>query len=45
MRRWTSAVALCAVGVVTLCAADQALPPPLIKADADRLEKKLAVIL
>jgi hypothetical protein len=30
--------------VVTLCASDQA-QPPLIKADADRLEKKLAIIL
>jgi len=46
-RRWLSAAALCALGVVTLGAADQAQTPPakLVKADADRLEKKLAVIL
>ncbi len=43
-RRWALAAALCALGVVTLCAAEQA-PTPLVKADADRLEKKLAVIL
>jgi hypothetical protein len=43
-RRWLSTAALCALSVVALCAADQALPP-LVKADADRLEKKLAIIL
>jgi len=43
-RRWLSAAALCALGVVTLGAVDQA-QTPLVKADADRLEKKLAIIL
>ena len=44
MRRWASVAALCALGVVTLCAAGQA-QSPLTKSDADRLDKKLAVIV